>query len=94
MEKVQPHAITHLPALENMKREARGSDLVVFVIRALHKPVGVTGVIRVFTKSCENKKRHHKTCLFFWMVHTERPFPFHCATCTLFFYVNALDGRV
>lgn len=58
MEKVPP-AITHLPALEHMKREARGSDLVVFVIRALHNPVRVTGVIGVFTISCGNKRRHH-----------------------------------
>lgn len=55
MENVPP-AITHLPALEHMKREARGSDLVVFVIWALHNPVGVTGVITI---SCGNKRRRH-----------------------------------
>jgi len=49
-------AITNLPAFENMKREARGSDLVVFVIWALHNPVGVCVIIEsVFTISFGNK---------------------------------------
>lgn len=56
-------AITHLPALENMKREARGSDLVIFVIWALDNPVGVTGIISVsvFTISCGNMRSHQTT---------------------------------